>query len=994
MIRNLLPVLGVVATFLCSGVGSHWCHAEQEAPARSNSPAESTKPSRIFEGISGYLDGMRGGTKASEQKSVGSSEKHGQRRDANLIRNPDTEQTGLVAKEKELARLRMQRHEWDLAVSALERALQAANKGAQAEEANEIREMLQEVKFRVSTISRHAPSSRGEIVNAIGMKLVVLPEGEFVMGSAEAERRRVQTVWGITNALIDPEGPAHIVKLSKPFAMGKYEVTAGQFKRFVEETGYQTVAERQGWGWVYDKSQKHWVKRQGASWMNPGFEVWSDHPVTMICHQDAEAFCQWLSKKEGRRYYLPTEAQWEYAARGGKHGERFPFGNDYPDGGKLNMADYRSPMPWADRTVDDGNAGPAPVGSYVPNGFWLYDMAGNVWELCSDYYDGKAYEKSASQVSSDPTGPRSGKTVVVRGGNWAFGAAIARSSFRTGIPPDQCTDMAGFRVAADAMPGEVFAKKADEEPLSPRGLDDQKVSRILARVKELVASGKRLEARRAIEQIGKSESSQPDKLEQPSQFVREVLETVIDLTKDKSIHRFTNSLGMDMVQIPAGAFGMGSSEADIAWAMSTLAQGQTPSLENEFPFHKVRITRPFFISATEVTVGQFQAFVDDTGYVTDAEDSGGGQVFNVREGRFETKSGSSWKNPGWTIAKDQPVTMVSYNDAQAFVEWLSAKEKLPYKLPTEAQWEYACRGGMPVAQFPWGDEPPDGRRANYADRNTDFEWRDRNSDDGYKYVAPVGSYEANGFGLYDMAGNVLEWVRDYYGEDYYRYAPEIDPEGPGHGEYRVTKGGEWTFGALNLRCAFRGWSASHLAFYNTGFRVAIETASPLKIVHFAEDFLTKKWVPESDHRHVAEAVAKEQDRKTAASRSGSQQQAKASIPEGPLVRGVKILDFSPKSDAKKAGLEKGDIIIEYNGIKDLTADKLLALNAQTRKERIQPEVLFVRDGYQYTTRVPRGFLGISMIDTSLRGPFKRPVRRDHDDSGGDGRKSGKPLDWT
>lgn len=994
MIRNLLPVLGVAAIFLFTGGGSHWCRAEQEAPGRSNSPVQATNPSRIFEGISGYLDGMRGGRKASEKKSAGSSEKHEQHRDSNSIRKIGTEQTGLGAREKELARLRMQRHEWDLAVSALERAVQAANKGAQAEEANEIREMLQEVKFRASTISRHAPSTPGEIINAIGMKLVVLPEGEFVMGSPEAERRRVQTVWGITNALIDPEGPAHIVKLSKPFAMGKYEVTAGQFKRFVEETGYQTVAERQGWGWVYDKSQKHWVKRQGASWMNPGFEVWSDHPVTMICHQDAEAFCQWLSKKDGRKYYLPTEAQWEYAARGGKHGERFSFGNDYPDGGKLNMADYRSPVPWADRTVDDGNAGPAPVGSYVPNGFWLYDMAGNVWELCSDYYDGKAYEKVASQVSSDPTGPRSGKTVVVRGGNWAFGAAIARSAFRTGIPPDQCTDMAGFRVAADAMPGEVVAKKAEEGPLSAQGLDDQKVSRLLARVKELVAAGKRLEARRAIEEIGRSEPSRPDKLEQPSEFVRGVLEAVVDLTKDKSIHRFTNSLGMDMVQIPAGAFVMGSSEADIAWAMSTLAQGQAPSLENEFPFHKVRITRPFFIAATEVTVGQFQAFVDDTGYVTDAEDAGGGQVFNVREGRFETRSGSSWKNPGWTIAKDQPVTMVSHNDAQAFVEWLSAKEKLPYKLPTEAQWEYACRGGIPVAQFPWGDEPPDGDRANYADRNTDFEWRDRNADDGYKYVAPVGSYEANGFGLYDMAGNVLEWVRDYYGEDYYRYSPEIDPEGPGHGEYRVTKGGEWTFGPLNLRCAFRGWSAGHLAFYNTGFRVAIETSSPLKMVHFSEDFLTKKWVPESDHRYVAEAVAKEQDRKAAAGNPGSQQQAKVAVPEGPLVRGVKILDFSPKSDAKKAGLEKGDIIIEYNGIKDLTADKLLALNAQTRKERIQPEVLFVRDGYQYATRVPRGFLGISMIDTSLRGPFKRPVRRDHDDTSGEGRKSGKPLDWT
>ncbi len=157
-----------------------------------------------------------------------------------------------------------------------------------------------------------------------------------------------------------------------------------------------------------------------------------------------------------------------------------------------------------------------------------------------------------------------------------------------------------------------------------------------------------------------------------------------------------------MVRIPAGSFVMGSSEADIAWAMTTLAQGQPVSLENEHPFHKVRISRPFWMAATEVTVGQFKAFVNDTGYVTDAEDEKGGQVFNSQTNRFEKKDGSSWKNPGWKIADDQPVAMVSYNDAQAFTEWLTAKEKLPYKLPTEAQWEYAACGGLPMAQFPWG----------------------------------------------------------------------------------------------------------------------------------------------------------------------------------------------------------------------------------------------------------------------------------------------------
>ena len=274
--------------------------------------------------------------------------------------------------------------------------------------------------------------------------------------------------------------------------------------------------------------------------------------------------------------------------------------------------------------------------------------------------------------------------------------------------------------------------------------------------------GRRLEAHKLVRKLDERGSKGKLLLDSPEFFARNVLDTLIDVSVDHSVESFTNSLGMKMVRIPAGGFVMGSSEADIAWAMATLAQGQPVNLENEYPFHKVRISRPFFICATEVTVGWFRKFVEETGYITDAEDEKGGQVFNTQRGRFEPKPGSSWKNPGWTISDDQPVVMVSYNDAQAFCEWLTAKEKLPYKLPTEAQWEYAARGGLPMAQFPWGDALPDGRRANYADKNTDFEWRDRNSDDGYKYVAPVGSYEPNGYGLYDMAGNALEWVRDYY----------------------------------------------------------------------------------------------------------------------------------------------------------------------------------------------------------------------------------------
>lgn len=988
MPRKLIPIgLFVLTVVLVSYVQGRDSLTLAQTPPPSGSETDRAGAPKIFDAASGYIKGMRG----NENQRGGASGEVKKRSHRPVAAAPAAlEPQQVLDDEKTLARTRLKRQEWDLAVSSLERALEAASKLSDEQETSELQEKLQIARQRAAQVTEGVPQSRGEVRNAIGMKMVVIPSGSFTMGSPRAERRRIQNIWSIPEDLVNREGPSHSVRISNPFLMGKYEVTAGQFKKFVEETGYRTVAETQGWGWVYDKSKKHWEKHSGASWVNPGYEVWEDDPVTMVCKADAEAFCQWLSKKDGRNYSLPTEAQWEYAARGGKEGTWFPWGDEYPDGKKLNAADRRSPVPWADRTLDDRHGGPSPVGSYEPNDFWLYDMMGNVWELCSDNYSANEYRGRASKVNEDPSGPKKGKEIVVRGGNWAFSPAIARNAFRAGIAPDMRSDVSGFRVVADARPGEgPVARKRDGKTVEDPG----DLSGFMAEIKRLVAAGKRLEARRLIEKYKPPNVRDQDFGGDPASYRTEVLSTMLDVLKDQGTETFGNALGMKMIRIPAGAFVMGSSEADIAWAMMTLAQGQPVSLENEFPFHKVRISRPFYISSTEVTVGQFQKFVDETGYVTDAEDAGGGQVFNTVDRRFERKRGSSWKNPGWEISPDQPVTMVSYDDAQAFAEWLTAKEKLPYKLPTEAQWEYAARGGIPMAQFPWGDDLQDGRRANFADRNTDFEWRDNNADDGYKYVAPVGSYEPNGYGLYDMAGNVLEWVRDYYGEDYYRYTPEVDPEGPGHGENRVTKGGEWTFGPVNLRCAFRGWSRPDLAFYNTGFRLVVETGNSLRPVHFADDFLTKKWVPGPDQRSVAEATAKAKELEPKTAEQEPVRAPKSSVPEGPLVPGIKILSFTPKSDGEKAGLRKGDVIIKYHGAEDLTTEKFLALTLETRKKKVKPSLVFVRDGYEHEVKVARGFLGIAVMDTTLRGPFKisapkeRPKPRDE-------RDTTKPLDWT
>ena len=780
------------------------------------------------------------------------------------------------------------------------------------------------------------------------------------------------------------------MEISKPFLIGKYDVTVGQFKQFVSETGYKTVAETQGWGWGYDNSKKHWTKKNGLSWRNPGFQVYDDYPVTMVCHVDAEAFCNWLSSRDGRRYSIPTEAQWEYSARGGRNDERFPWGNDYPDGKKLNLADRSCVAPWADRSIDDEYSFTSPVGAYEPNGFRLYDMVGNVWQLCSDYFDSKEYKKKAGTVSVDPSGPRTAKTRVVRGGSWAFDACEARNAFRFGIDPKLCADMTGFRVVTtpDSRDKDLVTVNPDFNLVAP--MTDEQVNAIFQQVRELVHSGKRLKASNLVDRIPEVQGVSKGCMEDTSGFVKNVLRALIDDTPNKSVESFTNSLGMRMMRIPEGSFVMGSSEADIAWAMTVLARGQPLSLENEYPFHKVRISKPFFMDATPVTVEQFKAFVDDTGYITDAEEDNGGEVFDIKNNRFTQKVGSSWREPGWRIEPNQPVTMVTYNDAVAFCEWLSAKERAPYKLPTEAQWEYAARGGLPMAPFPWGDQLADGRRANYADKNTDFEWRDRDVDDGYKNVAPVGSYEPNGFGLYDMAGNALQWVRDFYQEDYYRYAPEIDPEGPGQGENRVMKGGDWTSSPVSLRCAFRGWARPDLALYNGGFRVIVDTDSRQRPFHFSENFLTQQWVPNPEQREVAQAVAKEKERSL--KRSSADSAPKTDQSENLVTRGVLIMEFTPKSDARKAGMVKGDVIVEYDGVTDLDSDKLIVLTARTKKEKRRSVLKFVRDGYEYSLHVPPGSLGISITDTVLRGPFKRNEHDQNPQNDRDNKK--KKRQWT
>lgn len=286
---------------------------------------------------------------------------------------------------------------------------------------------------------------------------------------------------------------------------------------------------------------------------------------------------------------------------------------------------------------------------------------------------------------------------------------------------------------------------------------------------------------------------------------------------------FVNSLGMRFVHIPSGTFMMGSHEP--AEAVSTNpAYSDKPGNANwykrEHPLHRVTITRPFLLQETEVTVAQFRAFAIATGFQTEAEREGWGWGYN--NGTWVRKQGVNWQEPGFDQGDDYPVTYISWNDAQAFIEWLNrTEETVRYRLPTEAEWEYACRSGSETP-FYWGLEP-DGRYANFTDLNYTKAYPmdtyvNSGVDDGHVYTAPVASYRPNAFGLYDMSGNVNEWCQNWY----FRYDTRdaLDPRGPVEGNHRVLRGGSWCSIAGGMRSASRGRNTPNYRFSRTGFRIA------------------------------------------------------------------------------------------------------------------------------------------------------------------------------
>lgn len=244
--------------------------------------------------------------------------------------------------------------------------------------------------------------------------------------------------------------------------------------------------------------------------------------------------------------------------------------------------------------------------------------------------------------------------------------------------------------------------------------------------------------------------------------------------------------------------------------------GADDEMPYEAPVHEITI-KSFWIDAREVTVAEFSKFVEVTGYKTDSEHFGWSGVFNLKSGEWEKTDGANWRHPdgpGSKAVDDEPVTQVSWNDAVAYAKWAGKR------LATEAEWEYAARGGLAGKRFVWGDElRPEGKpvanwwQGAFPDNNT--------GEDGYISRSPVGRFPANGYGLYDMAGNVWEWCSDWFDPNYYSTSAEANPKGPGEGDERVIRGGSWMCAenfCSNYRPAARSHATPDSALNNLGFR--------------------------------------------------------------------------------------------------------------------------------------------------------------------------------
>jgi len=554
-----------------------------------------------------------------------------------------------------------------------------------------------------------------EMANSIGMKLVLIPPGEFEMGSPKELIEEGLKAGGDDQWYKDHlpgEGPQHRVRITKPFYLGTYLVMQGEYQRVMGVNPSEFSAT----GKEKDKVAGQDTKR---------------FPVENVSWDEAVEFCRKLSempeeKAAGRVYRLPSEAQWEYACRAGGTG-RYSFSSGRSGTPKEYEEHELSNYDWFG---DNAGGMPHRVGLKRASGWGLYDMQGNVWEWCQDWYDRFYY---ANSPMDDPAGPLDGSNRVQRGGSWFTSAGRCRPAYRLIVEPGGRYYDLGFRVSL-VLPGKPEASET-QHPAPSR---------------EHPVPGTR--------QAGPPPAVAPFDTQQARKH-QESWAGYLGVPVE-----MTNPVGMKLVLIPPGEFTMGEG-------------GDA---------HKVTITKAFYLGKYELTQEEWEAVMGKAG------------------------NASEFKGPR------NPVESVSWGDCQLFLEKLNEKlgdARGSYRLPTEAQWEYACRAGS-TGEWCFGD-------SEFG--LDDYGWYEKNSE---KKTHPVGEKKPNAWGLFDMHGNVWEWCADWFREDYYKTSPQNDPPGPStpFGSFRVRRGGSWFNDAGNCRSADRHNLSPGIRSHDLGFRVSLALA--------------------------------------------------------------------------------------------------------------------------------------------------------------------------
>jgi formylglycine-generating enzyme required for sulfatase activity len=543
----------------------------------------------------------------------------------------------------------------------------------------------------LTAIAQEVKPGEVEVIDlgkGVKLEMVLIPAGKFMMGSTKEEvekaietdsffkSRSEKEINKIVNVrkVVSSEMPKHEVMITKPTYMSKYEVTQEQWESVMEN--------------------------------NPSTVKGAKLPVTDVSWNECQYFINNLNKMTKGNYKLPSEAEWEYACRAGT-------ATAYSCGDQITQKDSNF--------GGDKSASVKPVGGYKPNAFGLYDMHGNVWEWCEDWYG--HYPPGAV---IDPIGPEAGVSRVLRGGSFDHFSELAlRSSNRyhsTELTTSFKNPNIGFRLAK-SIGSKLEIKKPEHFTFKK-----------LLEVPFTEANAKIIQK-----------------------------ETAARLNKSVEV----KEIYLELVLIPAGKFLRGSNKIPLD-PFSNIKIEQ-PN-ENEVPQHEVTLTKPYYMGKYEVTQEQW----------------------------FEIMG----ENPSRNKGRKLPVTDVSWEDCQDFIKNLNAKTEGGYRLPTEAEWEYACRAGTTTA-YSFGDI----LTLTNSDANTGLS----------RGTKAVGSYRPNAFGLYDMHGNVEECCEDWYGA--YPAGAVIDPKGPATGTRRVYRGG--SLGGLpSVASSYREFNIPTLRGSLHGFRLA------------------------------------------------------------------------------------------------------------------------------------------------------------------------------